>query len=73
MVVAVGRGKAHEREHPLGAGGQGARVGLGSGGRQPSARVAEHDDVAPLEVDDIGHELVHEDAVIDLQRVLHRP
>ena len=39
---------------------------------EPSAGIPENDDVAAIDVDDVGDELVHDDAVVDLQGVLHR-
>ena len=52
--------------------GDTVRLGGRGAGRQPAARVLEDDDVAALDRHQLGLELVDDDAVVDLQGVLHR-
>src|SRR5690606_16042962 len=70
VVVAVGSAQADGREHPVDRLDHRGAFLLGRW-CEPSARVLEDDDVAPVELDDVGNELVDDDPVVDLERVLH--
>ena len=67
VLLRLVRGEPHEHERFA----EPAGVGVGRRFGQPLFLVPKYDDVAALEGEGFGHELVDEDPVVDLKRVFH--
>ena len=71
VVIAVGRRQADERQQPFAHVDEHPSVRSVARGKPP-AGIGEDDDVTALVLSEPGCDLIHEDAVVDLEGVLHR-